>query len=136
MCFMKHHYTVRFHTLAVRVLYSCSMQNQIRLALLIGAAAMILAGPSMAAETKPKPREDDGVQKAIAYQRAKDRADAAQARKEARNPEHFTYAEPKRSSENGLANEQKREALERSSDKNADRSSEKGTERQSPPPRQ
>jgi glucan-binding YG repeat protein len=102
------------------------MQNQIRLALFIGAAAMILAGPSMAAETKPKQREDEGVQKAIAYQRAKDRADAAQARKEARHPEHLTPAEPKRNSESGLANEQKREALKSGN--------EKSTDRKAPPP--
>ena len=69
------------------------------------------------AETKRKSSEDEGVQKAIAYQRAKDRADAAQARKEARHPEHFTYAEPKRNSENSLANEQKRDAAKASSEK-------------------
>jgi hypothetical protein len=92
------------------------MRNEIKLALFIGAAAVLLAGPSMA-ETKRKPQQDEGVQKAVAYQRAKDRADAAQARKEARNPEHFTYAEPQRKTDNGLANEQKRDALEKSADR-------------------
>ena len=86
------------------------MRNHMRLAMFISAAAVILAGPSMA-ETKRQPKQDDGVQKAIAFQRAKDRADAAQARKEARHPEHFTPAVPERNSDNRLATEQKREAL-------------------------
>jgi len=89
----------------------------------VGGVAAMLAGPSMA-ETKRKSREDDGVQRAIAYQRAKDRADAAQARKEARNPEHFTYAAPQRNSEDSLANEQKLDTLEKSAD------------RETPPPQQ
>ena len=100
------------------------MRNYMRLAMFLGGLATMVAGPSMA-ETKRKPKQDDGVQRAIAFQRAKDRADAAQARKEARNPEHFTYAQPQRNSENGLANEQKRDALERNS-----------ADRQAQPPRQ
>jgi hypothetical protein len=86
-----------------------------RLAILFGAAALLVS-PTFA-EEKRKSRQDDGVQEAIAFQRAKDRADAAQARKEAHHPEKFTYAEPKPSSDQSLANEQKREALDRSEKK-------------------
>ena len=96
------------------------MRNYMRLAMFIGGVSAMLAGPSMA-QTKPKPKQEDGVQRAIAYQRAKDRADAAQARKEARNPEHFQYAKPQRNAEDGLANEQKRDTLERNSENSADR---------------
>jgi len=85
-------------------------------------AAAIVVTPSLA-ESKPerKPRrEDDGVQQAIAYQRAKDRADAAQARKEARRPEHLTYAPPQQNPPDGPATGQTREALQHS-EKSADR---------------
>ena len=95
------------------------MRKHMRLAILLGAAALLVA-PTIA-EEKRKPRQDDGVQEAIAFQRAKDRADAAQARKEARHPEKFTYAPPKQSSDDSMANQQKREALERSSRQSADR---------------
>jgi len=88
-------------------------------------AAAIAVTPSLA-QTKQKERQDDGVQQAIAYQRAKDRADAAQARKEKRNPEHFTYAAPQQNPPDGAATEQKREALQQG---------EKAPER-SPQPRQ
>lgn len=107
------------------------MRNYMRLAMFIGGLSAMVAGPSLAqtsAKSKPQPKHEDGVQRAIAYQRAKDRADAAQARKEARNPERFTYAQPQRNSEDGLANEQKRETLERNSEDSADR--------QAQPPRQ
>ena len=57
--------------------------------------------------------EAEGVQRAIAFQRAKDRADARQARKEAKNPEHFTYASPQNTPPNSLSTEQKKQALER-----------------------
>jgi len=100
------------------------MRNYMRLAMFLGGLSAMVAGPSMAqtsTQAKPKAKHEDGVQRAIAYQRAKDRADAAQERKEARNPEHFTYAQPQRNSEDSLANEQKRETLERNSENSADR---------------
>lgn len=93
------------------------MRKLTRLVVSLGAAAVMVVGPALA-ETKPKPREDAGVQEAIAYQRAKDRADAAQARKEAQHPEQFTQAPAKRPSK--LASEQKKEALEHG-EKTADR---------------
>lgn len=43
---------------------------------------------------------DDGVQRAIAFQRLKDQEDALQARKEQRNPSHFDY-QADRQAENG-----------------------------------
>ncbi len=88
------------------------MRKHMRWAILFGAAAL-LAAPTVA-EEKRNSRQDEGVQEAIRFQRAKDRADAAQARKEARHPEKFTYAQPKSSSDNSLANEQRRQALDRS----------------------
>ena len=60
-------------------------------------------------------RLEPGELEAIRYQRAKDRADAAQARKEARNPEHFTYATPQNNPPDSLANAQREEALEKKS---------------------
>jgi hypothetical protein len=96
------------------------MRNHLRLALLIGGVAAMVGGPAIA-ETKRNSREDAGVQRAIAFQRAKDRADAAQARKEARHPEHFTYAEPNPAPRNRLADQQRRDALERSRENSADR---------------
>jgi hypothetical protein len=89
--------------------------------LFVPLVATLALTPSLA-ESRPerKPRQDDdGVQQAIAFQRAKDRADAAQARKEARQPEHFTYAPTPQNPPAGLATEQRREALERS-EKSAD----------------
>jgi hypothetical protein len=59
-------------------------------------------------------RLEPGEAEAIRYQRAKDRADAAQARKEARNPEHFTYAAPQNNPPDSLATRQREEALEKS----------------------
>jgi hypothetical protein len=96
------------------------MRNQMRLAMLISGVAAMVGGPAIA-ETKRNSRADAGVQKAIAFQRAKDRADAAQARKEARHPEHFTYAEPNPAPETSLADQQRRDALERSRENSADR---------------
>jgi hypothetical protein len=86
-----------------------------RFAILFSAAAL-LAAPTFA-EEKRKSTQDDGVQEAIRYQRAKDRADAEQARKEAKHPEKFTYAPPKSSSDESIANEQKRDALQKSDQK-------------------
>jgi hypothetical protein len=94
------------------------MRRLFQLALTIGAAAAMTAGPSMA-ETKRKSSEDEGVQRAIAFQRAKDRADARQARKEARHPEHFTYAQPQHNRPDGLATEQKKDAVDKSADREA-----------------
>jgi hypothetical protein len=76
---------------------------------------LALAVSVCTAESKPKrkPREDAGVQEAIAFQRAKDRADARQARLQQRHPEHFTPAAPQQNGPNSLANEQRQEALER-----------------------
>jgi len=98
------------------------MRNQMRLAMLISGVAAMVGGPAIA-ETKRDSREDAGVQKAIAFQRAKDRADAAQARKEARHPDRFTYAEPNPAPapRNSLADQQRRDALERSRQNSADR---------------
>ena len=76
--------------------------------------------PSMAAEKrKSVESEEEGVRRAIAFQRAKDRADARQARKQARNPEKFTYAKPQNNPENSLATEQKKDVLEKSADREA-----------------
>jgi len=86
-----------------------------RLAILFTTAALLVT-PTIA-EEKRKTNEDAGVREAIAFERAKDRADAAQARKEAKNPEKFTYEKPKSSSDKSLANEQKREALEKNEKK-------------------
>ena len=82
--------------------------SKVILASLLTAA---IALPALAAEKKKAPRQDDGVQEAIAYQRAKDRADAAQARKQARHPEHFTYAAPQPPSR--LAEQQRQETAKR-----------------------
>lgn len=86
------------------------MKRLSRFAFSLAAAAAITIVPSLA-ETNSRSSEDKGVQEAIACQRAKDRADAAQARKEARNPEHFTDAAPQHNQKNGLADQQKKEAL-------------------------
>lgn len=91
------------------------MRNILRSFLIFPFAVAMAVMPSVAEspeKTKPKHQDDSGVQDAIAYQRAKDRADAAQARKEARHPEQFTYAQPKRDGDDSLANQQRREALE------------------------
>jgi hypothetical protein len=54
-------------------------------------AGAIMAVPSFAAsKRKAQASEDQGVQAAIRYQRAKDAADARQARLQARRPEHVT----------------------------------------------
>jgi hypothetical protein len=89
------------------------MEKFTRLTLSLVAAATIAIAPSMA-ETRGRSTGDKGVQEAIAYQRAKDRADAAQARKEARHPEQFTYAAPQKNDSNGAATQQRKEALEHS----------------------
>lgn len=44
-----------------------------------------------AAAARSAPAMDGGVQKAIAFERQKDRADAVQARKERRHPSNFNY---------------------------------------------
>jgi hypothetical protein len=91
-----------------------------RLTLTLGMAAAIASLPSLAAEKrKSVESEEEGVQRAIAFQRAKDRADARQARKQARNPEKFTYATPQSNPENSLATEQKKDAAEKSADREA-----------------
>ncbi len=75
------------------------------------------------AQTKPAPapkqqHDDAGVREAIAYQRAKDRADAEQARKQRLHPENFTYAAPRKTGDDqDLAARQRREALEHSADR-------------------
>lgn len=91
------------------------MWKTMRLATLFGAAALLVF-PTFA-EEKRKANQEDGVQEAIRFQRAKDRADAAQARKEAKQPEKFTPAPPKSSSDESLANEQRRDALQKSDEK-------------------
>ena len=99
-----------------------------RFAFALAAAAALTIAPSMAetkkAETKKQAEskkvdtnssEEKGVQDAIAYQRAKDRADAEQARKEARHPEQFaTPAPAPKKGSASLANQQRKEALEHS----------------------
>jgi hypothetical protein len=92
------------------------MRNYRRLALILGMTALLPG--SIPAQTK-REAPDKGVQEAIAFQRAKDRADAAQARKEARHPEKFTYAPPQPTSDQSEANQQKRDALERSKQESA-----------------
>ena len=89
------------------------MEKLTRFSLSLVLAAAFTITPSLA-ESKSKSSQEKGVQEAIAFQRAKDRADAAQARKEARRPEHFTYAAPQSSDSKSLANQQKKEALEHS----------------------
>jgi hypothetical protein len=60
-------------------------------------------------------QSERNVQDAITYERAKDRADALQARKEARHPEQFTHATPNRTNDDrALANEQRRSAARHS----------------------
>jgi hypothetical protein len=98
--------------------YEAVMRNRFTLFALPMAAAIAVI--PLLAESKQKERQDDGVQQAIAYQRAKDRADAAQARKERQHPEQFTYAAPKQNPPDGVATEQKREALQKS-EKTSDR---------------
>jgi hypothetical protein len=97
------------------------MRNPSRLVLVLAAGAL-LAMPSMAAGKRKKTAqsEEAGVQEAIRWQRAKDRADARQARIEAKNPGKYVYATPQKPSE--LATEQRKEAVERSGE--ASRSSE------------
>ena len=90
------------------------MRNFNRLMLTLGAAAAISTLPCLAEQKRKLTEEEAGVQRAIAFQRAKDRADARQARKEARNPEHFTYAQPQNTRPNGLASEQKKQAVDQS----------------------
>jgi len=94
------------------------MRNFFQVTLTLCAAAAISSIPALA-EKKSNSSEEEGVQRAIACQRAKDRADARQARKEARNPEKFTYAQPQKNAPNSLATEQKKEALEKSADREA-----------------
>jgi hypothetical protein len=96
------------------------MENLTRFALAAAAAAGLVLVPALA---ESKASEEKGVQEAIAFQRAKDRADAAQARKEARHPEQFTQAAPKQNPPNGLATEQRREALQKSEPKKAQKES-------------
>jgi hypothetical protein len=91
------------------------MQNRHRRFLSVAAAAVLLVTPSLAETKKQKgDSEEAGVREAIAFQRAKDRADAEQARKEARNPEKFTHAQPQPGSK--LANEQKQGAVKKGGD--------------------
>ena len=90
------------------------MRNLNRFVLTLGAAAAIATMPCVAANKRKASEEEEGVQRAIAFQRAKDRADARQARKEARHPEHFTYAQPQNTRPNGLASEQRKEVLDKS----------------------
>ena len=87
------------------------MRRSIQFAFSLVAAAVITIAPSMA-ETSSRSAGDKGVQEAIACQRAKDRADAEQARKEARHPEHFSNAAPQHNQTDGLAARQKKDALE------------------------
>jgi hypothetical protein len=95
------------------------MENLTRFALSVAVAAGFVLMPAMA---DSKASEEKEVQEAIAFQRAKDRADAAQARKEARHPEQFTQAAPKQNPPNGLATQQRREALQKSEPKKAQES--------------
>jgi hypothetical protein len=96
------------------------MRNIYRFVLTLGAGAALATLPCLAEQERLSKEEREGVQRAIAFQRAKDRADALQARKEARNPEHFTYAQPQNTPPKSLANEQKKDAAEQS-DRSADR---------------
>jgi len=96
------------------------MRNYFRFTLTLCAAAAISSMPALAEKkSKSGESEEEGVRRAIAFQRAKDRADARQARKQARNPEKFTYAEPQKTSPNSLATEQKKEAMEKSAERAA-----------------
>ena len=89
------------------------MRHLNRILLTLGAAAAIAALPAQAESRRKSSEEEEGVQRAIAFQRAKDRADARQARLEARHPEHFTYAQPQNNPPGSLATEQKKEALDK-----------------------
>ena len=100
------------------ILREAVMRHFLRRTLTLSAAAAIMITPSVA-EQKRKSREDEGVQRAIAFQRAKDRADARQARKQARNPEKFTYAQPQNSPPDSLATGQRKDAAENSADREA-----------------
>ena len=97
------------------------MRKFFRPVLFVPLAFSLVATPLLAQSNSKREtsEEEKGVQEAIAYQRAKDRADARQARLEAKHPEHFTYAQPQQNPPDGLATAQRREAA-RKSPKNAD----------------
>ena len=83
--------------------------------LMVPFAVALVVAPCLA-DSQAKEKDDDaGVREAIAYQRAKDRADAEQARKERLHPERFTYATPQKTEDDqSLAAKQRREALKHS----------------------
>ena len=98
------------------ILEEAVMRKFFHSTLLIPLVLAIAATPSLAESKQEAKRssEEGGVQQAIAYQRAKDRADAAQARKEALHPEHFTYAQPQQNRPGSLATQQRHAALDHS----------------------
>jgi len=106
------------------------MRHPFQVATLVAFAIAVAAPTATAAESRKHDRSavqrsatgrrlEPGEADAIRYQRSKDRADAAQARKEARNPEHFTYAAPQNNPPESLATRQRDEALENSGTTNS-----------------